>query len=516
MSDRVDRSTTVTEMTPMDQAIEASTETTTAFVGRALRGPVNLPVVVHSFGEFRRRFGDVWTRSSLGPAAQTFFEHGGRNLIIVRVANKARGAMICLQAFGSALVLRALEPGSTECIRAAVDYDGVESDEDLFNLTLQRVDSGSGLIIDQEMFRGASIREDSATFVGDMILLSTLARVEKPYPTHRPELTLGMGGQFESSYAGHVQQGADGGELSDYDLIGSRRHETGLFALQQVDHFDLLYVPPPGKGRDPGPVAVLAAERYCRERGAMLISDPPAEWQTPADAILGVRSQGYTSPNMIGYFPRVYQRDDEDGIARVAGAALAGLLCKLDQSHGPWQDLDRQGLGLSRRFVAAVDVTESDARLLARAGLNTILKAPAGKSRVSGGVTMGRGSEAQREYSSLAVRRLCLRIISAIDHGTRWAVFEADDVRLAERIHSQILAYLCSLANLGAFATDTFVVQCDAGLCRREDGPERGLTTLLVFQPVGSAVPISFTLHQTVAGCRVASTAFPPVVEICA
>ncbi len=125
----------------------------------------------------------------------------------------------------------------------------------------------------------------------------------------------------------------------------------------------------------------------------------------------------------------------------------------------------------------------------------------------------GQGQRGTAQDSSLAVRRLCLQIISAIDLGTRWAVFEADDAQLAKRIHSQVFAYLCSLADQGAFATDKFVVQCDAGLCKRENSVEHGVTILLVFQPVGCAEPASFTLHQTVAGCRVASTAFPPVTE---
>ena len=82
----------------MDQPIDAAPETTAAFVGRALRGPLNTPVLVHTFGEFRRRFGAAWSRSSLGPAVKQFFDHGGRNLYVVRVANNARGAMICLPA----------------------------------------------------------------------------------------------------------------------------------------------------------------------------------------------------------------------------------------------------------------------------------------------------------------------------------------------------------------------------------------------------------------------------------
>ena len=111
MSDAVDHGITVTEIAAMDKPVDVCPETTAAFVGRALRGPLNSPILVSNFAEFRRRFGDVWGRSSLGPAAKHFFEHGGKRLYVVRVANNARGAMLCLPASGSALVLRAVEPG---------------------------------------------------------------------------------------------------------------------------------------------------------------------------------------------------------------------------------------------------------------------------------------------------------------------------------------------------------------------------------------------------------------------
>ena len=164
MSEAVDHGITVTEIAAMDQPIDVSRETTAAFVGRALRGPLNTPVLVRNFGEFRRRFGDIWPRSSLGPAVKQFFEHGGRHLYVVRVANNARGAMVCLPASGSAVVLRAVEPGSTEHIRAAVDYDGVGEDVDLFNLTLQRVDPTSGVVVDQELFRKLSFKDGAQKF----------------------------------------------------------------------------------------------------------------------------------------------------------------------------------------------------------------------------------------------------------------------------------------------------------------------------------------------------------------
>ncbi|MCH8099489.1 MAG: hypothetical protein IIB74_03530 [Proteobacteria bacterium] len=511
MSDAVDRGITVTEIAAMDQPIDVAPETTVAFVGRALRGPLNTPVLVQNFGEFRRRFGDVWARSSLGPAAKQFFEHGGNRLQIVRVANNARGAMLCLPANGSALVLRAVEPGSTECIRAAIDYDRIDRDNDeLFNLTLQRVNPVTGLVADQEIFRKLSWQEDANSFVADELLTSELARAERPYPTHRPEPTIATGGCCDSSYIGHTQAGTDGAELSDYDLVGSRSDRTGLFSLDKIERFDVLYLPPPGRGKDTGPAAILAAERYCRERGVMLLFDPLAEWKTATDAVRGITDLGYASMNMLGYFPRVRERGNKEDVTRPVGGAIAGLLCKQDRTYGPWQKLNQPGMGLQRHLLPATDVDDDDKQLLTRAGLNVIANGPVGRARFCGSVTMSRGSEAHRKFARLPVRRLCLQIISTVAQATRWVIFEPLDATLAKKIRGQILTYLHCLNDLGAFADDSFFVHCDAGVSQSSDRQDQGVNILLAFRPVGCEELISLTLHQTAAGCRVGSTVFGP------
>ena len=511
MSDTADRGITVTEMAAMDQPIDVLRETTAAFVGRALRGPLNEPVLICSFGEFRRRFGDIWPRSSLGPAVRQFFEHGGKRLYIVRVTNNARGAMICLPASGSALVLRAVEPGSTERIRAAVDFDGIKADSDeLFNLTLQRIDPLSGLVNDQELFSGVSTVAGSHNFVGDVLLTSSMARVESPLPTHRPEETSGTNVAFNINYVEHTQEGADGHELSDYDLVGSQKHEEGLFSLDKIEQFDMLYLPPPGKQRDLGPTSILAAERYCRSRGSILIVDPPIAWGSPQAAVSGARDQGLASPNLVSYFPRMWQRDEDDVQARAVGGALAGLMCKLDRNHGAWRETNQQGLGFSRNLLPSVDVDAKQMQALFRSGLNVIAKGPAGSARLHGSVTMSRGSESNKLFSSLPARRLCLQVLKSIDEATRWAVFEAESARLADRIRAQVSAYLSCLADLGAFEDDKFIVECDAGLRKREPGVDHGFAVFVAFHPRASEEPVAFTLHQTVAGSRVASTAFAP------
>jgi len=517
LSDAQDGGITVTEIASMGQPIDVSPDTIAAFIGRALRGPLNTPVLINNFAGFSRRFGGHWRHSGLGPAVKQFFEHGGRELYIVRVANNVRGAMICLPAKGGVVVLRALEPGSTENIRAAIDYDGIDDeDEQHFNLTIQRVAPDSGLVADQEIYRRLHCVEGESSFMGDVLLSSSLVRAGTPLPGGRPLATTESGFQFGSTYVGHAQHGSDGNALSDYDLIGSAAKGTGLFSLNQIEHFDLLYMPPPGRHMDLGPAAMLAAELYCRKRGAMLIMDPPESWSSAQDAIASIRGSGYSSPNILAYYPRMRSRQDEESAPHAAGGAIAGLLCKLDRTEGSWQDLDQRALGFSRTLEPATEVTFDNARLLVKEGLNVIAGNTGGRATLCGSVTLGRGTQMERKFTSLTVRRLCLTITNAIERSTRWAVFESDATRVTKRIQAQVHAYMCYLADAGAFLDDNFLVQCDAGLQSHSINPDRGITVLLAFHPLGADEPVSLTVHQTASGCRVATTAFAPAMAECA
>jgi phage tail sheath protein FI len=165
-------------------------------------------------------------------------------------------------------------------------------------------------------------------------------------------------------------------------------------------------------------------------------------------------------------------------------------------------------LGLQRRFRPRLDLNDEEQESLARVGLNALIGNVAGKCRLTGSATMGRGSEAHAKFSKLGVRRSCLKIINTIAKATRWAVFETEDKELANRLRGQVLTYLSCLNDLGAFANEDFLVQCDAGVSNRTDGEERGITILLMFHPVDCDEPISLTLHQTASGYRVGSTAF--------
>ncbi|MEE9466235.1 MAG: phage tail sheath subtilisin-like domain-containing protein [Candidatus Neomarinimicrobiota bacterium] len=57
----------------------------TAFVGRALRGPLNDPKTINNYGDYERIFGGLWIKSAMSYAVRDFFGNGGGQAIIVRL-----------------------------------------------------------------------------------------------------------------------------------------------------------------------------------------------------------------------------------------------------------------------------------------------------------------------------------------------------------------------------------------------------------------------------------------------
>src|SRR4029077_219950 len=63
----------------------------TAFVGRTFKGPIDHATRVTHFGAFEKHFGGLWRESTLSYAIRQFFQNGGTDAVVVRIAN-ANGA----------------------------------------------------------------------------------------------------------------------------------------------------------------------------------------------------------------------------------------------------------------------------------------------------------------------------------------------------------------------------------------------------------------------------------------
>ncbi len=398
----------------------------TAFVGRTLRGPVDRPVLVKSFADFQHGFGGLWQPSPLGYAVEQFFDNGGREALVIRVANGARAATLTLRAGAQALELRAVRPGTREFLRASVDHDNVV-DELEFNLTVQRVKAqGTEQVEDQEIFLRLSISPAAERYVGFAFAGSELIRLCGGVPTVPPDPTLDLSGRA-AGYVGSNADGDDGAPLTDYDLIGSEIRRTGLFALESEEYFNFLCIPPLSRDQDVGLSALLVAARYCKERRALLIVDPPAGWHTADEALRGMRQWDLGSENALMYFPRILGHDKLRGHfeAFAPCGAVAGMLARSDEASSVWGPARFEEAILRPGCRPSCLVPEDKRMRLAALGVNTI---QAVRSAARIGVsprTLAAGTSGVPDRQNLAARRLALFVLNSVERGTRWTAFAA-------------------------------------------------------------------------------------------
>jgi len=436
-----------------DHAIERVATGVVAFVGRALKGPVNQPLPVTSFVEFQQHFGGLWQPSTLSYAVEQFFENGGREARIVRVVNGARPPTLTLPAGAGALRLAALNPGSREYLRASVDYDGLTAAEhERFNLVVQRVrTAGSELVEDQEIYRRVSIVPSATRFITDVLLESRLVRVAGSVPAQRPGRSAGGPGGVAVGYTLSNPDGDDGAPLTDYDIIGAAGARTGLFALGGATHFNLLCIPPLTRERDVGLSTLLVAARICRERHALLVVDPPAAWNTPRAALDALRLWPFRSESAVMYYPRVQAFDRLRGRVEVFGScgAAAGMIARSDETWPVWSAAESEEAVLRPGLRPAVAVNEAERVRLAQGGVNTLVSVRGGARTGVSPRTLSGGAS---DWKYLSARRLALFVASSIEQGTRWVALEHNGPAVWERARAQVEAFLDELAAQGAFA----------------------------------------------------------------
>src|SRR5262245_6292733 len=85
----------VEEVDTGSKPIEGVSTSTAGMIGVTERGPVNVPMLVTSFGEYQRLFGQLLSETSYGGlrflpnAVEGFFTNGGKRVYVTRVLNIA-------------------------------------------------------------------------------------------------------------------------------------------------------------------------------------------------------------------------------------------------------------------------------------------------------------------------------------------------------------------------------------------------------------------------------------------
>lgn len=496
----------------------------TAFLGRAQRGPSDEPITINSYGDFVRTFGELNVDYPMVYAVRDFYLNGGQQAIIVRLQKNAVASK------NADLNLEAASAGKWgDKMTYTVDAKGITDDvaeryniakADLFNLTIYENPDGGRV----EKFLNVTVKTDGGARRLDRVLEagSNLVRVQKKAdgtpdlvanrPTDSTPQEDPADSQADQAQFKKFTSGADSDPLTvKDDVIGDENQKTGMYALEKVDLFNLLCIPPDKRDGDTLNDVYKDAMKYCAGRRAMLIVDPPAAWganketaaATARDSLGGLGLTGEDARNAALYFPRVQQSDpmrEGQSDIFVPCGIVAGVMARTDVNRGVWKA--PAGLDATINGVQSLQVNLNDPEngMLNPLGINCLRSFPIAGRVVWGSRTLRGADQLADEYKYVPVRRLALFIEESLYRGTQWVVFEPNDEPLWSQIRLNIGAFMNNLFRQGAFqgATprDAYFVKCDKETTTQND-INLGIVNIVVgFAPLKPAEFVIIKLQQ--------------------
>jgi phage tail sheath protein FI len=298
---------------------------------------------------------------------------------------------------------------------------------------------------------------------------------------------------------------SDGSPPDATAIVGVRSSKTGLFALEDVDIFNILCIPRAAELSATESFNVYsAAEAYCLERRAFLIVDIPStvdtvqEMKDFLDANPGLRSR-----NAAIYFPRLRIADPLNQFRlrdRAPSGTMAGLYARTDNDRGVWKA--PAGIEATLRNVSEFTyvLTDPENGTLNPLGINCLRSFPIIGNTSWGARTLEGADVQSSEWKYLPVRRFALFLEESLFRGTKFAVFEPNDEPLWAQIRLNIGAFLQTLFRQGAFqgqsAREAYFVKCDKETTTQND-INLGIVNILVgFAPLKPAEFVIIRISQ--------------------
>ncbi|MBN9019108.1 MAG: phage tail sheath family protein [Rhizobiales bacterium] len=490
----------------------------TGIVGRFLRGPVNEPVSCFSFGEFSRRFGGLALNTPAAYAVDDFYANGGSEALVVRLFKAGADDGLARLVLGG-LKLVAASPGNWGGkLQAKVTYPNEAAAkayvylhpelglavDDLFDLAV--VDQGTKA---REQFRNLTVKDAGSRRVDRVLKAeSNLVRVDL-----KGDLTPDLPGARPAEGAiTDFQGGNDGVPLAPAEYKGDKVTRTGIYALLKADIFNLLVIPPDTRDGDIDPTVWEEAARFCSERRAFLIVDPPAKWdanpdnaiQVTVDAASNTPPLSLTNGGNAGlFFPRLQRRDPLRGGQIdyfVPCGAIAGIMARTDANRGVWKAPAGIEATISGADGLTFKMTDDENGKLNPLGVNCLRSFPNVGRVVWGARTMRGSDQLADDYKYIPVRRLALFIEESLFRGTKWVVFSPNDEPLWSQIRLNVGAFMQRLFRQGAFQgaspRQAYFVKCDRETTTQDD-VNRGIVNIAVgFAPLLPAEFVVINIQQ--------------------
>ena len=464
------------------------------FIGWAAQGPVDRVERLTSFADFERTYGGLDIRSLLGYSVRHFFENGGEEACVLRIAmtdspTASENASTASASRGD-LTISASSPGAwanRHRIRLVQSTDSPER----FGIDVLHAPSGNGVVeaFDDLTMAPGDARYAAAVVNGRSRLIKVLVSGSSP-PT---DVTL--------DWSSPTHAGSDGLAIgpshASFQAATLAAFEAGG-AIDTIDHFSLLCVP----GLT-APDTIRALQARCRHRRAFMIVDCE-QGETVGHALLSIGNiAGAGATNAACYFPWVRAADPlQPGLARSFPPCgfVAGIFARTDRNRGVWKA--PAGTEAMLRGAQGLDLSLSDREMsqLNAQAINGLRARPGRGSLVWGARTLAGNQHGASEWKYVAVRRLALFLEESLLRGTQWAVFEPNDETLWARIRLNVDAFMNNLFRQGAFqgsrAEHGYFVRCGRETMSEQDIRLGTVNILLGFAPLKPAEFVVIKIQQ--------------------
>lgn len=496
----------------------------TAFVGRALRGPVDEPIRIASFGEFERIFGGLWTESTMSYAVRQYFMNGGVEAIIIRsfeTTGAHDSATIVLTTIdpdaggpgtaGTLTLIASSQGAWANNLQVEVDRTHHTDDAKAFDLTVSEV--VGGVTVAKEVYYNVTVDSSAARYVKKVLEhQSALVRVvidgTHVLPAGSPAATSGTPVLVLTA-----NKANDGLKLDPDTILGTEGAKTGMYALEKTDIFNLLCLPPAVplasavSGDEYGTDHWDLAHAYCEKRRAFVIVNPPESWVSVA-AVLDDDTEPSVSDmsnrtNGAIFFPNVLAPNPlrENQVEEyVSCGIIAGIMARTDAQRGVWKapaGLDASILGIQ---ALSLKMTDAENGRLNPLGINCLRSFPAAGNVVWGSRTLKGNDRLASEWKYIPVRRLALFLEESLYRGTQWAVFEPNDEPLWSQLRLNVGAFMHQLYRQGAFQgrspREAYFVKCDKDTTTQNDINQGIVNVLIGFAPLKPAEFVVLKIQQ--------------------
>jgi phage tail sheath protein FI len=314
-----------------------------------------------------------------------------------------------------------------------------------------------------------------------------------------------------NEHAFSLEGGDDGSLPNGLAFFGNQTKKTGIYALEDVDIFNILCIPRTAmtsgtnamNEQDAQSVITFAAS-YCEKKRAFFIIDTPIGIKDlPAIKAWIKDKASIRHKNAALYYPRIYIPDPlNNSRLRSIGACgtIAGLYARTDSERGIWKAPAGTEASLRNAPELTDILSDQENGVLNQLGVNCLRNFSIYGNISWGARTLMGADQIASEWKYIPVRRLASFLEESLFRGTKWVVFEPNDEPLWSQIRLNVGAFMNNLFKQGAFQgtspKEAYFVKCDSETTTQHD-INQGIVNILVgFAPLKPAEFVFIKVQQ--------------------